>query len=153
MTQQPVSTPDPIPVPVAELLAAFRETLAEVRFPEVDRAALEVLAESVRAHAAEVALARVTLASALEALEDAQGRLAERAELALAYARIYAGSAADATLADRLAVISLGKTPKLERSVPAAAEPRRTRKRGVAQLAETREDVVPQLALDEAAAE
>lgn len=144
---------DPISTPVSEVLAAFREALADVRFPEVDHEALEALAEDVRAHAAGATLAKVTLAAAQEALADAQSRLSRRAELALAYARVYAESAGDPALAERLASIPLGKTTKLERRAPAPAAPRRTRKHGAAQAIDANGDAVPQLALDEAAAE
>lgn len=146
------ATMDPISASVSEVLSTFRDTLSDVRFPEVDRAALEALAEDVRAHAASVSLAKVTLAGAVEALHDAQTRLARRAELALAYARVYAESAGDPALAERLAAIPLGKAAKIERRAPAPAAPRRTRKHG-AVLTQVGEEAVPQLALDDAAAE
>ena len=153
MTEPHDDTLDPVSAPVREVLAAFREALAEVRFPEVDRGSLEALVEEAREAAAAVALARVTLAGALEALEGAQGRLARRAELALAYARVYAESAGDPALGERLALIPLGRGARLERRAPAAAAPRRTRRQGAAQLAEASEEPVPQLALADAAAE
>jgi hypothetical protein len=153
MSDMPETPADPISSPVGEVLATFRDTLADVRFPEVDRVALEALAEDVRAHAAAATLARVTLAGALVALEEAQGRLARRAELALAYARVYAESAEDPALSERLAAIPLGRAQRIERRVPAPAAPRRTRKQSAAQLAESADGAVPQLALDDAAAE
>lgn len=150
MTEPRHTTPDPISAAVNEVLVTFREALSEVRFPEVDRGALESLADDVRARAADAALAKVTLAGALEALEDAQGRLARRAELALAYARVYAESAADISLGERLASIPLGRSPKIERRAPTPTAPRRTRKqRGT--LIEGAGDVVPQLALNDSA--
>jgi len=152
MSEREATTMDPISASVSQVLSTFREALAEVRFPEVDRAALEALAEDVRAHAASVALAKVTLAGALEALDDAQRRLGRRAELALAYARVYAESADDPALSERLASIPLGKTAKVERRAPAPTAPRRTRKHG-AVLTEVGEETLPQLALDDAAAE
>ena len=72
------ATMDPISASVSEVLSTFRDALSDIRFPEVDRAALEALAEDVRAHAASAALAKVTLAGAVSPVPATQENATSR---------------------------------------------------------------------------
>lgn len=90
-----------IPTAVKELLALFDGPLSEVRFPEVDGAALKEQAESVEAAVRDVEAASQVWAEAKRAVDARLEVLLQKAQRALAYARVYAEDKPelDATLA------------------------------------------------------
>jgi ElaB/YqjD/DUF883 family membrane-anchored ribosome-binding protein len=81
---------DPISTTATRVLDLFHGPLAEVRFPDVDRELLDADAAAVRDAARAVRDAEQALSAAKDALEAAQRALRERAQRALAYARIFA---------------------------------------------------------------
>lgn len=81
---------DPISPFCHDVLAVFREALAEVRFPELDRERLEAEAEAICAAQLEVERLERELEAARQRTREAQGSLTRSAEQALAYARVYA---------------------------------------------------------------
>jgi hypothetical protein len=74
---------DPIPAFVHGVLGLFGGPLADVRFPDIDRASLEALAQGCCDAQAALESARARTRAAQEALGD-------RAQRALAYARVFA---------------------------------------------------------------
>jgi hypothetical protein len=87
----------PLPPGVPALLALFEGPLAEVQFPEVDRASLSSLAEDAVLAADTLARARAYLVDAQTALGEAEAAtiaseaaLVAKAQRALAYARVFA---------------------------------------------------------------
>lgn len=100
---------DPIPTDIAEVLAFFAESLADVRFPDVDGDALRGLAEDVRARAAEVERLEAQVRTAREAMELAQGELRRAAQRGLAYARVYVDG--DPVLSERVEDLALDRAP------------------------------------------
>ena len=119
------STFDPIPTDIGELLAFFDESLADVRFPDVDGEALDGLAKGVRARAAEVERLEAEMRAAREALEEAQGELRRAAQRGLAYARVYVDG--NPALSERVAGLALDRAPAEGKS--AARQRGRGRKR------------------------
>ncbi len=81
---------DPIPEPVHAVLALFRDALCDVRFPDVDRAGLEALAELAREREREIERLEDALEQARAAGSEAVEALGEQAKRALAYARVFA---------------------------------------------------------------
>lgn len=108
---------DPVAEPLVALLDVFGAHAPALRFPEVDHAILEGLAEAVREAAAEVTRCEQALAGARQALDERHEALRTRAERAIAYAKIYAED--DTTLRERLDAIELS---------PSRAAPRRKAK-------------------------
>jgi hypothetical protein len=116
--------PDPVPSLAREAIDLYRGPLADVRFPDVDRDALDAAElELLEAH-------RAVLAAEL-ALERARAELAERAstlvaksQRALAYARVYAEGAPE--LRERVDAIAV-PTKRSEVAQPASV-PRRSRR-------------------------
>lgn len=88
MTERPQF--DPITPFCRDVIALFRETLPEVRFPELDRDRLE--AEAAGASQAQLEVERLEreLEDARQRAREAAARLTRSAEQALAYARVYA---------------------------------------------------------------
>ncbi|MEZ4398397.1 MAG: hypothetical protein R3B06_00155 [Kofleriaceae bacterium] len=109
---------DALTAPIRDLLALFAETLADVKFPDVDSRALTTEAKQVLDRAAEVGRAEAALAEARRTLVEAQDQLHQRAQRALAYARVYADG--DAELSARLDAIGLPR-PRAPRATTAAA--------------------------------
>lgn len=97
--------PEPLPLPIRELLALFAGPLEAARFPGVDRAVLESLADEVRTHATAVEHARAELESAATRLADGQAELLLKARQALSYAKVFAED--DAELTSQLQSIQL----------------------------------------------
>lgn len=95
------SEQNPIPTAVKELLALFDGPLSEVRFPEVDGAALKEQAASVEAAVRDVEAAAQVWAEAKRTVDARLEVLLQKAQRALAYARVYAEDKPelDATLA------------------------------------------------------
>jgi hypothetical protein len=94
---------DPVPPLARDVLELFRGPLEAVRFPDVDRAALdlgerELLDAQVALEEAELALER-----ARAVVLERSGALAARAQRALAYARVFAED--DAALRERVSAI------------------------------------------------
>ena len=81
---------NPIPTAVKELLALFDGPLASVNFPDVDGAALREQAASVDAGVREVEAAAAAWAEAKRTVDARLEVLLQKAQRALAYARIYA---------------------------------------------------------------
>jgi hypothetical protein len=74
----------------SSVLELYAEALPDVRFPDLDLAALEALVEEVRDAQEEVDRAESELQDAKERLAARGAALHARAERALSYARIYA---------------------------------------------------------------
>jgi len=99
---------------VKEILALFRDDLAEQRFGDLDADALRALAERARERSLEVAEARATLDATLGELEATRGELSRRAEQALSYARVFAET--DPELKEKIeALDALAAPPKTKR--------------------------------------
>jgi len=90
---------------VQALLDLFATSLADVRFADVDGPSLARCAAEVEAAAQAEAVARAALDAAQLALQEKQEALLQRAQRALAYARVYAES--DPTLAASLEAVVL----------------------------------------------
>ena len=103
-----------IPAPIQALLDLFTTSLADVRFADVDGQTLASCASEVEAAAKAFTSAQVTLDAAREALQFRQDALLQRAQRALAYARVYAE--ADETLTRKLDAASLPRPPRRPRA-------------------------------------
>ncbi len=95
---------------VQALLQLFATTLADVRFADVDGSTLARCAAEVEGAAQAEAVARSALDAALLALQEKQEALLQRAQRALAYARVYAEN--DPTLAASLEAIGLPRATR-----------------------------------------
>jgi hypothetical protein len=95
---------------VQALLDLFATSLAEVRFADVDGPSLARCAAEVEAAAQAEAVARSALDAANLALQEKQEALLQRAQRALAYARVYAES--DTTLTASLEAIGLPRATR-----------------------------------------
>jgi multidrug efflux pump subunit AcrA (membrane-fusion protein) len=103
-----------IPVPVQTLLDLFTTSLADVRFADVDGQTLARYAADVEAAAESVGAAQVALNAAREALQEKQDALLQRAQRALAYARVYAET--DEVLSGQLEAVSLPRATRRSRA-------------------------------------
>src|SRR4051794_11376878 len=92
---------NPIPAGARDVLALYSEALADVRFPDLDGAQLQSLAEGLCAAQVEVERLEHELEVARSLVRDQAARLSARADRALAYARVFAEG--DAALCARLA--------------------------------------------------
>ncbi|GAB4204629.1 MAG: hypothetical protein OHK0013_19730 [Sandaracinaceae bacterium] len=81
---------DPISPFCHDVLALFRGSLAEVRFPDLDRTDLEAHARRTLEAQHEVESLERALEAARARTVDAQQALSDRASRALAYARVFA---------------------------------------------------------------
>src|SRR5580698_4491195 len=79
-----------IPAPIQTLLELFTTSLADVRFADVDGQTLGRCAAEVESAAAGVVSAQAALDAAREILQLKEDALLQRAQSALAYARVYA---------------------------------------------------------------
>lgn len=141
---------DPVPAALLDLLALFEGPLKSVQFPDVDRAVLSELADSVRASAEDVERAGAALLAAKVALEERREALVRMSQRALAYARVYAED--DAELRAKIDTITMPKTrgpakPAPARSVepasgPTTAEAQQNTGRQAGDLEATGTDVV-----------
>ena len=123
-----------IPGQVQAVLDLFATALIDVRFADLDTAALSRVATDVNSAAERVAAAQAQLDEACALLKERQNALFCQAQRALAYARVYAES--DETLSTRLEGISLPRPARRSRGddealilspEPQAAAPRRRR--------------------------
>ena len=108
---------DPVPAALLDLLALFEGPLKSVQFPDVDRAVLSELADSVRASAEDVERAGAALLAARVALDERREALVRMSQRALAYARVYAED--DAELRAKIDTITMPKTRGPAKSPPA----------------------------------
>jgi hypothetical protein len=117
-----VSTPDPIPGRVQQVLELFEGELAGVVFPQVDQHRLEEQAIAARELATELARLEAQVAHRAAALREALGELETTARRGVAYAKVYAED--DDALQQRLSALEL--------AAPAAAGEagKASRKRG-----------------------
>lgn len=109
---------DPISVSLRDVLAVFDDALADVKFPDVDNDALQAQAKEVEERHAEVRRLEAALEEAKKRLDDAQDGLLNKAQRAVAYARVYADG--DVLLSSRLESIALPRA-KAKSSPPAQA--------------------------------
>lgn len=138
-----------IPAPIQTLLDLFTTSLAEVRFADVDGQTLGRCAAEVESAAEAVASAQATLDAARETLQVKQETLLQRAQSALAYARVYADG--DEALGSQLDGVSLPRSSRRARaaeglvlSVEAQPAPR---PRGRPRKARVEEPVIEALVL------
>ena len=107
---------DPISAPLREVLAVFSESLSSVRFPDVDASALAEAAVLVEQHAAEQRRLEAALEEQRKTLEESQEQLLQKAQRALAYARVFAEG--DVLLSSRLEGIALPRIRAARASTP-----------------------------------
>lgn len=131
-----MSTPsDALDPSLRELVELFSGPLAAVSFPGVDGRRLATLAAQVETDTAELARLDAAAAALRQRLSDARDDLLQRAQRALAYARVYADGEGPAELAAQLDALVLPRT-RGQRPAPAVAtaaataEPTTPRKRG-----------------------
>lgn len=124
-------TEDPIPKPVLDLIAVFREKLPSVVFPDVSLEVIEGLAERVRESSANVEEAQHRLDVAKEEFAQSIEELQQKSGRALAYAKVFAEGQEE--LGKQLAAINLLKPARAprrsspERERPDAPQTRRPR--------------------------
>ena len=94
-----------LPDPLRAVLDLFAGPLADVQFPDLDRARLEASRAAVEERRSQLQLALEQVQAAREQLELAQQELGNQARRAHAYATIYAEG--DAALSEQLASIKL----------------------------------------------
>ncbi len=85
-----VALDSPINPGLQAVIELFDTELLALKFPDVDHAVLREAAAKVLTQAEAVAAAELALATAREALGDAQEALLGKCQRALAYARVYA---------------------------------------------------------------
>jgi hypothetical protein len=114
--------------PIQALLELFDTALSDVRFADLDAAALSALAGQVNAAAEGVAAKQAALEEANALLLERQNALLQQAQRALAYARVYAEN--DFELRAKLEAIALPRAPRRPRTDAAvpSAEPERATK-------------------------
>lgn len=104
-----------IPAPIRTLLDLFTSSLADVRFADVDGQTLGRCAAEVESAAEAVASAQAALDAARETLQLKQDVLLQRAQSALAYARVYAEN--DDALSRQLDGVCLPRSTRRPRGV------------------------------------
>jgi len=119
---------DPISGALRELLAIFGDALGDVKFPDVDARALGAQAKQIEEKFVSVRRAEAALAEARLTLGEAQDQLLQRAQRALAYARVFADG--DAALTAKLDAIALPRTRPGKPGPGAPATDDAPRKRG-----------------------
>ncbi len=138
-----------IPAPIQILLELFTTSLADVRFGDVDGQTLGRCAAEVESAAEQVAAAQAALDAAHETLQQKQDALLQRAQCALAYARVYAES--DDALSSQLDGVSLPRStrrPRVVEGLVLSSEPQPApRPRGRPRKASTTQAAVEELVL------
>lgn len=138
-----------VPLPIQTLLDLFNKSLGEVRFADVDGQTLGRCAAEVDAAAETVASAQAALDAARDVLQMKQDVLLQRAQSALAYARVYAEG--DEALTTQLDGVSLPRSMRRARAgegLVLSAEPQpASRPRGRPRKARIAEPVVEALTL------
>jgi hypothetical protein len=135
---------DPISTAVQEVVDLFTSELAELRFGELEGSVLARAADEVKAVAAEVVAAEMALDSVRARLADKQEVLTQKAQRALAYARVFAEGQPE--LASRIEQIAIPRTPRrpakietneIDEGAQTASEAPGGRRRGRPRRAET----------------
>jgi hypothetical protein len=108
-----------IPPAVQTVLDLFTTDLADVRFGDLDAPTLARIASDVETASDVVAAAQLALDVARGALQERQETLLQRAQRALAYARVYAE--ADVALTARLDAVTLPRASRRPRSDASAS--------------------------------
>jgi len=101
---------DPIPSAVQEVVDLFVSELASLKFGDLEPTSLTAASEEVRAVAADVIRAEAALESTRAVLAEKKDALLQKAQRALAYARVYAEN--QPALASRLERIALPRSPR-----------------------------------------
>jgi ElaB/YqjD/DUF883 family membrane-anchored ribosome-binding protein len=101
---------DPIPSAVQEVIDLFVGELASLKFGDLEPTSLAAAAEEVKASAADVIRAEAALENTRAVLAEKRDALLQRAQRALAYARVYAENQPE--LASRLERIALPRSPR-----------------------------------------
>ncbi|MFT3926202.1 MAG: hypothetical protein QM778_26895 [Myxococcales bacterium] len=115
---KPQFAADPVPALARAVIELFAEALPTVRFPDMDLAVLESAADDLRAAQVELEQIEAELAAARAALQAQAEQLSQRAQRALAYARVFAES--DPDLALRVQQVG-----EVQRGAPLSAAPKR----------------------------
>jgi hypothetical protein len=121
---------DVTPMLARQVIELYADELADVRFPDLDLAALRAAQDALHAAQLEVERIEDKLASARAELEHATEHLNAKAERALAYARIFA--LGDAALAPKVAEIGR-KRPAADGGGDGAAPAKRRGRRSKAE--------------------
>lgn len=122
-TDRMISLMSSIPEPVQMIVDLFTSELGDVRFGDVDAQALTEAANEVEKAVETVTAAQAIADEARGNLRDRQQALLQRAERALAYARVYA--ATNDALRTRLDAISLPRTSSIPGGSSSDAQPPR----------------------------
>lgn len=112
-------SPARIPESVRAIVNLYGETLADVRFPDIDRDRLHAAVAEVEQRSADLQHALATVQAARAELEASQAELHDLARRAHAYARVFAEG--DADLSEQVATIRLDEhvsPPKPKRGRP-----------------------------------
>ena len=113
---------DPIPSAVQEVVDLFVRELASLKFGDLEPTTLTAASEEVKTIAEDVTRAEAALESTRAVLAEKRDALLQKAQRALAYARVYAENQPE--LASRLERIALPRSPrrsaKPEASLPDA---------------------------------
>ena len=117
---------DPTPAFARQVLDLYLEALADVRFPDLDLAALQAARDELQVSQIEIDSLEAELARARAQLDTQVAALNTKADRALAYARVYASG--DAALQARIAEVGRKKVAPLEGAPPK----RRGRRDGIA---------------------
>jgi hypothetical protein len=128
----PTAKHDPTPVFARQVLSLFRQELAEVHFPELDREVLEQAEKAVLAAQVEVERVEAQLEAARIARAEQLAELETKAERALAYARVFATS--DPELSARVTELGRKKSATLDPSAPVKKRLRSKRNANGAEL-------------------
>jgi hypothetical protein len=122
----PTPKRDPTPGFASQVLELYGTALPDVRFPDLDLSVLQAARDELQHTQLQVERLEADLEAARSALDAEANALNQKAERALAYARIY--SASDPELSARIAELGNKKRPLLAAGESAAA-PRRGRRR------------------------
>src|SRR5689334_3570537 len=113
---------DPIPSAVQDVVDLFVSELGSLKFGDLEASELVAVCEAIKSQAADVTRAESELENARAALAEKKDLLLQKAQRALAYARVYAESRPE--LASRLERIALPRSLRRSgRSESAPQEP------------------------------
>jgi hypothetical protein len=101
---------DPIPSAVQEVVDLFASELASLKFGDLEPAGLAAASDEIKTIATGVMRAEAELENARTLLAEKRDALLQKAQRALAYARVYAENRPE--LAARLERISLPRSPR-----------------------------------------
>lgn len=131
---------DPIPAPLQDFYALFKQDLSNVAFPDISIEVLEKLMSDVHEKTKELQDAYSLVTAAQEALEASQNELLQKAVRGLAYAKIYAEGQEE--LSEKLAKINLTKTNRTTKK--AASEPSEGKRSRSKKTEEQKEELSPE---------